>query len=546
MDGHIVYWYTLHVKKCDGRKTANRRQSIKKIPGMNTIMSLYEWQTDCLKAWARNGYRGIVNAITGSGKTVLALAAVKRLAEVSDRELRVKIVVPQTFLAAQWKDEVRRQLGANATDVGIYSGTRKDQGRKYTVYVINSARYSLARHVISDINDGFSVLLIADECHHYGSKENNRIFDFYKVIGESAPYYALGLSATPEIVDFKAISEPLGREIYYYDLGRALRDRIISRFLLFSIRLDFKGHERKEYDELSIDLTKCMATLKRKRPELAGMPSALFFSCLQRLAQQGGDIGQLAQTTLALTYKRRTLCHMAAERPICAVTIVKALPMRLKIILFCERIQAAEQLHRDLLGQYPGQAGLYHSKMTDQARQNVLQQFRQGALRLLVCCKALDEGLNIPSTDAGIIVSTSMSARQRVQRLGRMLRRSNEIKRIYYLYIGESSEDSELVLGLRAMENHIPLITLRFFGGKATHSEYEKLRGRVLGYVSGHRDDPKLLGALSANLDLVLLRGDFLMHEQACREKLQAAGSIAERQYWTSALYVILARLNKL
>ena len=57
---------------------------------MNIIMSLYEWQTDCLKSWARNGYRCIVNVITVSGKTVLALAAVKRPATASDRELRAE------------------------------------------------------------------------------------------------------------------------------------------------------------------------------------------------------------------------------------------------------------------------------------------------------------------------------------------------------------------------------------------------------------------------------------------------------------------------
>ena len=237
---------------------------------------------------------------------------------------------------------------------------------------------------------------------------------------------------------------------------------------------------------------------------------------------------------------------MATERPLGAISIVMALPVYSRIILFCERIQAAEQLQSELLEQYPGAVGLYHSKMADHVRRDILERYKHGSLRLLICCKALDEGLDIPSTDAGIIVSSSMSARQRVQRLGRMLRHSREIKRIYYLYIGESSEDSELVHGLGALENNVPIVTLRYICGTFIHSEYEKLRNKVLEYVSGRRQNTKLLEVMDRNIDRALLRGDFLLSEPACRENLIASHSVAQRNYWTSVLYVIQARLGKL
>jgi superfamily II DNA or RNA helicase len=494
----------------------------------------------------RNGFRGIVNAVTGSGKTVLALAAIEQLEMAPDRELRVKIVVPQTFLAAQWKDEIKRHLIAAASDVGLYCGKRKDSGRRYMVYVINSARYCLARHILSDINAGYGVLLIADECHHYGSAENNRIFDFYKMLEKDAPYFALGLSATPEIVDYRRISVPLGSEIYSYDLGRALHDRIISRFVLFSIRLGFTPYDLSEYEEVSDRLTVCMAALKKKCPELGDLPPALFFAHLQRLAAQTGELAQAAQTALALMYQRRTICHMAKERHVCAISIVKALPARSKIILFCERIQSAQSLYKELSERYPNQAGMYHSKMPDNTRRDMLTRYRYGDIRLLVCCKALDEGLDIPSTDAGIIVSSSMSARQRVQRLGRMLRRSKEIKRIYYLYIGESNEDSDLVYGLRTMESSVPMIALHYREGAFIHPLYEKLREKALDHVSRRGHGCGLLDAIDKNLNKALLRGDFLASEQACRENLASSHAIAERNYWASALYLILARLGRL
>ena len=509
-------------------------------------MKLHEWQIECLNLWAKNKYRGIVNAVTGSGKTTLALSAVRRLQEDAGWELRVKIVVPQTFLAGQWKDEIKRQLGALPADIGLYCGKRKDTDKKYMIYVVNSARYNLARHVLSSLKKGCAVFLIADECHHYGSSENSRIFDFYKTLGDNAPYYALGLSATPEIVNFDAITIPLGTEIYYYDLDRAMRDRIISRFILFSVRLEFTPNEHEDYIDLTESLSKIIASLMKMRPELRDMPSDRYFAYLQRLSNQNSEAGQTAHNALLLMYHRKTLCHMAKARPACALSIVKALPAEARIILFCERIKSAEALFASLSEQFPKQAGLYHSKMTDHSRQDVLQRYKLGSLRLLVCCKALDEGLNIPSTDAGIIVSTSMSARQRVQRLGRMLRLSKKVKQIFYLYIGQSSEDSELVRGLNATGSRIPLITLRYLKGLFIHTEYERLREHVLGHVYRKRNDAALLDILDKNLGQVLLRGDFLFSESKCRENIQRGNTVAERNYWVSVLYIVLARMGKL
>ena len=41
-------------------------------------MKLYAWQQECLQAWEANQCRGIVNVVTGAGKTVFALEAIHR------------------------------------------------------------------------------------------------------------------------------------------------------------------------------------------------------------------------------------------------------------------------------------------------------------------------------------------------------------------------------------------------------------------------------------------------------------------------------------
>ncbi|MCL2153425.1 MAG: DEAD/DEAH box helicase family protein [Oscillospiraceae bacterium] len=496
--------------------------------------------------WAKNNYRGIVNAVTGSGKTVLALTAVQRLEEDVGRNLKIIIVVPQSFLAYQWKEEIKRLLGAMSGEIGLYHGKRKDMSRKYMIYVVNSARYSLARHILADLDSGCAVFLIADECHHYCSSENSRIFDFYKHIDKEAPYYAMGLSATPETVNYNAITTPIGPEIYYYSLDKALMDQIISRFILYSVRLEFSSGEREDYVDLSEKLSLCLTSLRKKRPELGDMPSGRFFAQLHKIANQDSDTASIAQTALMLMYRRKTICHMAYSRPLCTLDIVNSLPAQSRIIIFCERILTVELLYRRLSEYYPKQAGLYHSKMPDNTRQDVLERYAHGTIRLLVCCRALDEGLNIPSTDAGIIVSCSMSSRQRVQRLGRILRRSPKIKQIFYLYIGESSEDRELAVGLDTTGANVPLITLRYINGAFIHTGYERLRETVMEYVIQRKHDTGLIRAITQNLDRALLRGDFLLSESICRENQSIGRSVEERNYWASVLYVVLARLGKL
>ena len=49
-----------------------------------------------------------------------------------------------------------------------------------------------------------------------------------------------------------------------------------------------------------------------------------------------------------------------------------------------------------------------------------------GLIDILITCKALDEGFDYPDVDAVLLLSSSSSTRQRIQRLGRALRVSDD------------------------------------------------------------------------------------------------------------------------
>jgi superfamily II DNA or RNA helicase len=94
-----------------------------------------------------------------------------------------------------------------------------------------------------------------------------------------------------------------------------------------------------------------------------------------------------------------------------------------KAILFHESIEQIMALFESLRAEgFPVVAE--HSAFPDSMRAESLRLFRHGAARIIVSARSLIEGFNVPSADLGIVVAASSSVRQRVQTLGRLLRKS--------------------------------------------------------------------------------------------------------------------------
>lgn len=92
-----------------------------------------------------------------------------------------------------------------------------------------------------------------------------------------------------------------------------------------------------------------------------------------------------------------------------------------RTIVFHEDIEACNVIHA-VLSEAEVRSGVYHSKMKLRLRAEVLSAYRQGEIDVLITCRALDEGFNVPETEIGIIAASTATRRQRIQRLGRVLR----------------------------------------------------------------------------------------------------------------------------
>jgi superfamily II DNA or RNA helicase len=90
-------------------------------------------------------------------------------------------------------------------------------------------------------------------------------------------------------------------------------------------------------------------------------------------------------------------------------------------LVFHERIAQANVIS-ELLDGRGERVALYHSGLGAAIRRRNLELFKLGQFSTLVTCRALDEGLNVPDARTAVVAASTRSTRQRIQRLGRVLR----------------------------------------------------------------------------------------------------------------------------
>ena len=115
-----------------------------------------------------------------------------------------------------------------------------------------------------------------------------------------------------------------------------------------------------------------------------------------------------------------------------------------RTLIFHEDIRAAQNIYQTLISRNHA-ATMYHSRIAGPRRRENLRMFKKGIFDVLVCCRALDKGLNIPEVEVAIIASSTSSMRQRIQRLGRVLRpHANKDKASIYTLFATSNEKDRL------------------------------------------------------------------------------------------------------
>lgn len=358
-----------------------------------------QWQKDALDIW-REKRQGVLSVVTGAGKTIFAqICMLDTLQELP--ATRFFIVVPTIALLDQWFISLIEDLNVPQSEISQYSG----QGHAKKPSKINLLVLNTARTHIDKITKGNSNFLIVDECHKAGSKENAKA-----LVGRWSA--TLGISATPvrEYDDgFENKVVPvLGPIIYEYDYNQAKEDDVIVPFDLLNVKIDLLEHEDLEYNKI----TRQLGRLAKKAEEDPSLEDAI-----TRLLRKRAAISSSAGMRIPVT--ARIAENHKAERT----------------IIFHERIKSAKAI-TSILTERGFSVTQYHTKIGADLRQENLRLFRRGIFDCLVTCRALDEGINVPDVTIAIVASSTSSTRQRIQRLGRVLRPSpgKERATVYTIY----------------------------------------------------------------------------------------------------------------
>lgn len=364
-----------------------------------------EWQKTARRKW-QESMRGIISVVTGGGKTLFAeLCIIDFLHRFPEGQ--INIVVPTASLLDQWVVSLQEDSGVSSDNIACYSGEEfAKKPATINVLVINTART-----IAKKLSMLKTSMLIVDECHRAGSPVNAMALE--------GDYSAtLGLTATPERQYddglTRYIRPVLGDVIYSYDYTAAHKEGVISDFDLVNVKIDLLEEEQKEYDSF----TKRIARKIHQAKNNPGIEEEI-----KHLLQRRAAVSATAQMRIPVSAKL-----MDSHRG-------------QKTIVFHERVDSADIVAKVLKSRNHSVTS-YHSGISPVIRRDNLKLFRRSIFDILVCCRALDEGINVPETEIAIIASSTASIRQRIQRLGRVLRPApgKENALVYTLYATKLEE----------------------------------------------------------------------------------------------------------
>ncbi|MFC7060003.1 DEAD/DEAH box helicase family protein [Halovenus salina] len=367
-----------------------------------------DYQQAALAAWTDHHRRGSVVLPTGSGKTFLAVQA------IADAGVSTLVVVPTIDLLNQWHATLTNAFGDQLPDdVGVLGGG------DHTVTDITVTTYDSAYRYINEYGDQFG-LLVVDEVHHLPAPTYQQIPEM-----TIAPY-RLGLTATYERADGQqeVLKELIGPVVYAEDVDN-LAGEYLSEYETIHLQVELTPDERERYDE--------EYQLYREYVDNHDF----------EIWKENGYQEFLKRTSYDPHGRRALIAKQRAE------TIARTADKKLdtldnllkrhhddRAIIFTANNDFAYDISQEFI-----LPCITHQTETDE-RSEILNRFRSGEYSMLVTSQVLDEGIDVPAANVGIILSGSASKRQYAQRLGRILRPTDDRQpaRLYEIITEDTME----------------------------------------------------------------------------------------------------------
>jgi len=370
-------------------------------------ISLRSYQEEALQAWIKNNYRGIIALPTGSGKSIIALAAITNTA------VRTLIVVYTKEQAFQWREFLLKYTSISPSMVGLFYSEEK---RLSPITIIT---YQSGFRYINQISPYFEMIIV-DEVHHLPAEK------FKYIALHSLAHLRMGLSATPEREDGKheELFPLMGGVVYYKSPSELVEQGYLSPYQLVTVRVKLDKEELLKYKQLR----QLYSQYSKGKP----------FTEILEEARRG-----ILESIEALKIhsELRKLIALSKSKINKAVELaIKEYESGNKVIVFTQYIDQAKDIAEKTRGL------LLIGEMPEIERKRVLETFKHSPRGILVVTTVGDEGIDIPDANVGIIVSGTGSRRQFIQRLGRLLRPKTRgmYARLYEIIAEKTPEEYQL------------------------------------------------------------------------------------------------------
>ena len=345
-------------------------------------MKLREWQAKAFPLWWSKK-RGIVKVVTGGGKTVFAIHCLTKYLE-ENKDHSIFIVVPSIALLDQWYEGLQKDF--NEKEISLNGGGEHLE----KLSRINISTIDSVKNIIQQF-DASKTLLIVDECHKIGTEKRGEVLS-------NSWHATLGLSATPER-DYDdnfyiIIRKILGDIIFDYDYIDAREDEVIVNFKLLYAYAAMTPDEEEKYKKFTKSIQRRAATIG------------------------GNDMNDYPLKMLI--FNRARMVKNSKNRIPFGIELLQK-HKRDSWIVFTENKKQAKEFNK-IINTKGYKSAIYNTDLDNAEREENLNNFKNGNLNVLVSCTALDEGFDMPEADGAMILSASSSKRQRIQRMGRVLR----------------------------------------------------------------------------------------------------------------------------
>jgi superfamily II DNA or RNA helicase len=370
---------------------------------LTTERTPFPHQTEAVQTWWKAGGRGVVVLPTGTGKTFAAILAIHKAARPA------LVVTPTIDLLNQWHWELSQAFGGT---VGLMGGGDYDI-QPLTVTTYDSAYIHLERW-----GNRFG-LIVFDECHHLPGPTYAMA-----AIGSLAPF-RLGLTATPERADAMESSYPslIGPIVYRREI-KELSGDFLAQYRTERIYVALTTEEQDRYQAARDTYRRFIVDHNISMSGPQGWQRFIFEASR---SQEGWEAFRAFRETKRL--------ERAAGAKLQKLEELLNRHVADRVLIFTADNATVYQIAR----KYLVPAITHQTKARE--RKVILERFHSGEYPIVVTSQVLNEGVDVPSANVGIVLSGTSTIRENVQRLGRLLRKQQDKQAILYELVARGTTE---------------------------------------------------------------------------------------------------------